>query len=96
MERGGSDTLPMRGDGDEVAYRAGYLRTLREMEWGRMQGWVPTERQLVLALTQAMRVYTAVRSGKPIGGQRPAWLHGRADALRELLRQGAGLQPEEL
>ena len=48
------------------AYQAGYTRTLRELEWARQQGWHPTERQIVLALMQAMRVYSAVRSGKPM------------------------------
>src|SRR5215510_13385868 len=93
----GPDMLPMQStsESDEVAYQAGYSRTLREVDWVRMRGWIPTERQLVQALMQAMRVYTAARSGKPIGGQRPAWLHGRADALRELLRQGIGSRPDE-
>lgn len=91
----GSDILPARSESDEAAYQAGYWRTMREVEWVRMRGWIPTERQLVQALMQAMRVYTAARSGKPIGGQRPAWLHGRADALRELIRQGASLRPDE-
>jgi hypothetical protein len=95
MELDGSDILSMRTESDEAAYQAGYSRTMREVEWVRMRGWIPTERQLVQALMQAMRVYTAARSGKPIGGQRPAWLHGRADALRELLRQGVGLGPDE-
>jgi len=95
MELDGSEILPTRTESDEAAYQAGYSRTMREVEWVRMRGWIPTERQLVQALMQAMRVYTAARSGKPIGGQRPAWLHGRADALRELLRQGVGLQPDE-
>lgn len=91
----GSDILPVRSESDEAAYQAGYWRTMREVEWVRMRGWIPTERQLVQALMQAMRVYTAARSGKPIGGQRPAWVHGRADALRELIRQGASFGPDE-
>lgn len=77
------------------AYRAGFTRTLREMEWAQAQGWNPTERQIVSALMQAMRVYTAVRSGKPIGGRHPAWLRGRADALRSLLHNGSGLDPAD-
>ncbi len=72
------------------AYQAGYMRTLRELEWARGQGWNPTERQIVSALMQAMRVYGTVRSGKPIGGRHPAWLRGRADALRSLLHNGIG------
>jgi hypothetical protein len=95
VELDGSDILSAQSESDKAAYEAGYLRTMREVEWVRMRGWIPTERQLVQALMQAMRVYTAARSGKPIGGQRPAWLHGRADALRELLRQGVSLRPDE-
>lgn len=77
------------------AYQAGYTRTMREVEWARAQGWNPTERQIVRALTQAMRVYSAVRSGKPIGGRHPAWLRGRADALRSLLHEGVGFDPAD-
>ena len=77
------------------AYQAGYSRTLREMEWARSQGWNPTERQIVRALMQAMRVYSAVRSGKPIGGRHPAWLRGRADAMRSLLHHGIGFEPAD-
>lgn len=77
------------------AYQAGYTRTLRELEWARAQGWHPTERQIVSALMQAMRVFSAVRSGKPIAGRHPAWLRGRADALRSLLRDGVGFNPSE-
>jgi hypothetical protein len=73
------------------AYSAGFTRTMREMEWAQAQGWSPTERQIVAALMQAMRVYSAVRSGKPIGGRHPAWLRGRADALRSLLHDGVGM-----
>ncbi len=73
---------------DEVAYRDGYARVMRELMWARSRGFVPTERQLVLALTQANRVYAAVRGGKFVGGRRPEWLRGRADALRTVLRDG--------
>lgn len=96
MERDGWSEpaeLPIRAAGDSDAYEAGYSRTMREYEWARTHGWVPTERQLVLALTQTVRVYGAVRGGKPIGGRPPAWLRGRADALRALLRSGAGAEP---
>jgi hypothetical protein len=77
------------------AYQAGYTRTLRELDWAREQGWHPTERQIVRALMQAMRVFSAVRSGKPIGGRHPAWLRGRADALRSLLHNGVGFDPSD-
>ena len=77
------------------AYQAGYTRTLREMEWAQAQGWRPTERQITLALMQAMRVYSAVRSGKPIAGRHPAWLRGRADALRSMLHSGVGFDPAD-
>jgi hypothetical protein len=74
-------------ESDEAAYQAGYQRTMREYRWARAHGWLPTERQLVVALAQSHRVYSAARGGKPIGGPRPDWLRGRADALRELLQQ---------
>jgi hypothetical protein len=74
--------------GDEAAYRDGYTRVIRELTWARSRGFVPTERQLVLALTEANRVYSTVRGGKFVGGRRPEWLRGRADALRSLLRDG--------
>ncbi|MEO7000984.1 MAG: hypothetical protein ABI068_04180 [Ktedonobacterales bacterium] len=77
----------------QSAFRAGYNRTMREFAWALARGYAPTERQMVLALTQTMRVYTAARGGKPIGGQRPDALRGRADALRMLIRQGVAAQP---
>jgi hypothetical protein len=80
---------------DEDAYRAGYDRTLRELRLGRAMGWSPTERQIVVALTRTLRIYASARRGKPVGGQHPDWLRGRADALRTLLRQGVGSLPEE-
>ncbi len=80
---------------DEVAYHDGYTRLMRELTWARSHGFVPSERQLVLALTQATRVYSAVRGGKFIGGRHPEWLRGRADALRALLREGVSTKPTE-
>lgn len=80
---------------DEVAYRDGYARVMREVMWARSRGFVPTERQLVLALTQATRVYAAVRGGKFVGGRRPEWLRGRADALRTVLRDGISTTPSD-
>ena len=80
---------------DDAAYRDGYERVIREMAWARRHGWMPTERQLVMAVSQAMSVYTSARRGKFIGGQRPEWLHGRADALRALLHAGAGMFPDD-
>lgn len=71
---------------DEHAYHDGYARTIRELDWARRHGWVPTERQIVLGISQAMRVYSAARGGKFISGRHPEWLHGRADALRAALR----------
>lgn len=82
-------------DSDESAYADGYRRAMREMAWVRSRGWTPTERQITVALMQAMKVYATARSGKFVSGQRPEWLHGRADALRALLRQGAGAPPED-
>lgn len=87
---GGAASEPAPSEADVDAYRMGYTRTMREIAWARSHGWTPTERQLVLALSQITRVYGAVRGGKPIGGQRPDWLRGRADALRELLQRGVG------
>jgi hypothetical protein len=83
-------TLDLESDAE--AYQAGYMRTLREFQWAQAHGWTPTERQLVVSLSQAIRVYSAARGGKPIGGPRPDWLRGRADALRELLRAAAPTQ----
>ncbi|HEV2456867.1 MAG TPA: hypothetical protein VGS80_00760 [Ktedonobacterales bacterium] len=83
------------GAGDETAYREGYARVMREMSWARAHGFEPSEREIVLALMQAMKVYGTVRGGKSIGGRRPEWLHGRADALRALLRNGVGAMPTD-
>lgn len=92
MAQNSFDGLPAARPGDstsdEVAYRDGYSRVMRELTWARSRGFVPTERELVLALTQANRVYGTVRGGKFVGGRRPEWLLGRADALRALLREG--------
>ena len=75
---------------DHAAFEDGYQRVKREIAWARARGWSPTQRQLTVALMQAVRVYATVRGGKVVSGQRPEWLHGRAEALRELLRGGAG------
>src|SRR5262249_12341866 len=72
-----------------AAYRDGYQRAMRELAWARTHGFVPTERQIVRALAQALKVYQVVHGGKSIAGRRPEWLRGRADALRTLLREGA-------
>jgi|GEM_PF-2058901 hypothetical protein len=85
--------LPVNND--LLAYREGYTRVMREFAWAREHGFVPSERQIVLALTQAMKVYDAVRGGKSIAGRQPEWLHGRADALRTLLRNGIGGTPAD-
>jgi hypothetical protein len=76
-------------ESDAAAYQSGYERTMREYRWVRAHGWAPTERQIVRALTQTLRVYSAARGGKHVSGPRPDWLRGRADALRDLLRQQA-------
>jgi hypothetical protein len=83
-------------DRDAAAYQSGYERTMREYRWVRAHGWTPTERQIVLALTQTLRVYGAARGGKPVAGPRPDWLRGRADALRELLHRQAESAPDAL
>jgi hypothetical protein len=77
------------------AYTDGYNRALRELAWARAHGFAPTERQLVGAATQAMKVYEVVHGGKAVGGRHPEWLRGRADALRDLLRQGVGAVPRD-
>ena len=82
-------------DSDEDAYQAGYDRMMREAAWARSRGWMPTQRQLVVALTRTVKVYGAARGGKFVGGQRPEWLHGRADALRTLLHEGVGAIPRD-
>lgn len=83
------------GADDDDAYQDGYRRVMRELAWARRHGWMPSEREIVMALTQAMRVYATVRGGKSIGGRPPEWLRGRADALRTLLREGVGLFPDD-
>ncbi len=72
---------------DKAAYEIGFARTMREFALATAHGFTPTERQLVLALTQTIRVYGAARSGKYVSGQRPDWLRGRADALRQIIRR---------
>ncbi len=96
MARGDFDgitILPAGVTADESAYRDGYTRLMREVAWARERGWAPTERQIVAGLMRTMKVYTAARGGKFVSGQHPEWLRGRADALRELLRQGVGATP---
>ncbi len=93
--RDGADLDERERDEDEAAYRAGYARMLREVELGRAMGWKPTERQLVVALARTARIYASARRGKPVGGQRADWLKGRAEALRALLREGAGALAED-
>lgn len=95
MERDESAIEPDSAQRDEDAYRTGYARMIREVRMGRAMGWQPSERQLVVALTRTARIYASARRGKPVGGQHPDWLKGRADALRTLLRQGIGSLPEE-
>lgn len=87
------DNVPDDTD-DERAYRDGYARAIRELGWAQQYGWVLTERQIVLAITQTMKVYSAVRGGKFVSGRHPEWLHGRADALRAALR-GDSLGPDD-
>ncbi|HUY76403.1 MAG TPA: hypothetical protein VMV29_06505 [Ktedonobacterales bacterium] len=72
---------------DEAAYHMGFALATREFAWVVAHGYAPTERQIVQALTQTMRVYTAASSGKYVSGQRPDWLRGRADALRQIIRE---------
>lgn len=87
--------LPADAESDAAAYADGYHRVMRELDWARTRGWVPTERQITVAVMQTMRVYTAARGGKFVGGRRPEWLRGRAEALRTLLHQGAGPIPDD-
>lgn len=77
-------------------YRAGFNTIMRDYAWGASRGYSPTERQLVLAVTHAARIYTAARGGKPVSGRSPEWLRGRVDALRTLIRQGVAAEPESV
>ena len=77
-------------------YRAGFSTIMRDYAWGRSRGYMPTERQLVMALTHAARIYTATRGGKPVSGRSPDWLRGRVDALRTLIRRGVAATPESV
>ncbi|HEX8732086.1 MAG TPA: hypothetical protein VF725_08495 [Ktedonobacterales bacterium] len=74
---------------ESAEYYAGFTGVIRELSGARARGFEPTERQLILALTHAARVYASARSGKPIGGRSPDWLRGRLDGLRESLRRDA-------
>lgn len=91
----GMASLWPAGADDDDDYQDGYHRVMRELAWAHRHGWMPTERQTVMALTQAVRVYATVRGGKSIAGRPPEWLRGRADALRTLLREGVGLFPDD-
>jgi hypothetical protein len=98
MEESGSGVArvsPDHDDADDAAYREGYDRVIRELRWVRSRGWMPTERQITVALMQTARVYAAARGGRSVGGQRPEWLRGRVDALRTLLRRGAEMLPPD-
>lgn len=77
-------------------YRAGFSTIMRDYAWGASRGYSPTERQLVLAVTHAARIYTATRGGKPVSGRSPEWLRGRLDALRTLIRRGVAAKPESV
>jgi hypothetical protein len=92
---GGLVGVPSRQADDRDAYNEGYGRVMRELSWARARGWTPTERQLTVALMQAIKVYGAVRGGKFVGGKSPEWLRGRADALRAVIRKDAGATRDE-
>jgi hypothetical protein len=81
---------------DSADYRAGFNTIMREFAWGRSRGYMPTERQLVVAVTHAARIYTAARGGKPVSGRSPDWLRGRVDALRTLIRRRVATIPESV
>ncbi len=75
-------------------YYAGFTSVIRELSMAQTRGFTPTERQLVLALTHAARIYSSARSGKPIGGRSPDWLRGRLDGLRASLRHDTASRPQ--
>lgn len=68
-------------------YYAGFTSVVHELSSAQARGFEPSERQLVLAVTQSARIYTSARSGKPISGRSPDWLRGRVDGLRSMLRR---------
>ena len=72
---------PVSAKDDEEEYRAGYLRTMREMEFVQSSyGWQPSERQLVLALTRTVRIYSAATAGEArwrTASRVAAWLRRR-------------------
>ncbi len=88
-----SEIAGVEGSAD---YRAGFNTIMRDYAWGASRGYQPTERQLVLAVIHAARIYTAARGGKPISGRSPDWLRGRVDALRALIRQGVAAGQESV
>ena len=100
MSSFGDGPWPLGGeivdDGASPEYRAGYNTIMREYTWGARRGYLPTERQMVLALTHAARIYSAARGGKPVSGRGPDWLRGRVDALRALIRRGVAANPDAI
>jgi hypothetical protein len=91
----GLDSEIVNGENSEE-YRSGFAAIMRDYTFGASRGYLPTERQLVLAVTHAARIYTAARGGKPVSGRGPEWLRGRVDALRTLIRQGVAAEPESV
>jgi queuine/archaeosine tRNA-ribosyltransferase len=81
---------PLQDSATDPDYQAGYQRTMRFAERARQQGWQFSDRRLVHEIIQHERAaYIREKSSLPIVGPQArsaAWNHGRADALRELLR----------
>ena len=91
---------PLQNSDIEKDYQVGYARTIWFAEQARKQGWQFSDRRLILEIMQHERAaYIREKSSLPIIGeqmQSAAWNRGRADALRELLRnQREQLKREE-
>lgn len=80
---------PLQNSTDEQDYQAGFARVMHYAEHASLRGWRISDRQLVHEIIQSERAaQIRERSSLPIFGETrsAAWNHGRADALRRLLR----------
>lgn len=80
---------PIRSTIEEREYQAGFARVMRYADHARLQGWKISDRQLVHEIVQSERAaHIREKSSLPMLGElrSAAWNHGRADALRALLR----------
>lgn len=80
---------PTRSSTEERDYQAGFARVMRYAEQAQLQGWQISDRQLIHEIIQSERAaQIREKSSLPLFGElrSAAWNHGRADALRSILR----------